>query len=125
MQYLIILTLFILQGCNPWQNEEKAILKDVVELNDQFFGYYSQEMWDGTIQFLIVSDSKLKKTIESPLGKPLVNEGTILVNDFKQPNYQGNVSLEIKKGVVVFCSASGCKNITNEGIGRDKSAPML
>jgi len=116
MKHLIILTLFILQGCNPWKNEEEAILKDVVELNDQFFGYYSQEMWDGTIQFLIMSDSKLKKTIESPLGKPLVNEGTILVNDFKQPNYQGNVSLEVKEGVVVFCSASGCKNIKNKGV---------
>lgn len=105
--------MLLLQGCDPWQNEEEANLKEFIELKDQYFGYYSQKMWDGTIQFLIVSKLKPQKTIKSPLGKPEISEESILVSDFMQPNYQGSISLEVKEGVVVFCSASGCKNINN------------
>jgi len=117
--------MLLLQGCDPWQNEEEANLKKSVELNGQFFGYYSQEMWDGTIQFLIESKLKPQETIKSPLGKPVISDESILVYDFMRSNYQGRISLEVKEGIVVFCSASGCKNITSKGIGRDKAAPML
>ena len=72
-------------------------------------------MWDGTIQFLIKSSSEPTEVIESTnLGKPIVSDALILVTDFKQSNNLKRTSLEIKKGNVIFCSSSGCKNITNK-----------
>ena len=83
MRFVAILLVLALQGCNPWENEDEANLESFVELNGEYIGYYSQEMWDGTIQFLIKSKLKPENTIESPLGVPTVSKEFILANDFK------------------------------------------
>lgn len=113
MKYLSIALMLLLLGCNPWQNEEEANLQQFVELDGEYFAYYTQEMWDGTIQFLIKLESKPEASISSPLGKLAVKEEAILINDFKQPNHSSKSSLRITDGLIVFCSSSGCKNITH------------
>ncbi|WP_157520074.1 hypothetical protein [Microbulbifer agarilyticus] len=115
MKYLVPLFLLLLQGCDPWQNDDEAILHSYVELNGKYYGYYSQQMWDGTNQFLIITEFEPVKYVKLSLGEPEILEGVVLARDFRHGSSLSEGSVSIENDTVVFCSAGGCQNITKPG----------
>lgn len=115
MKRIVIVVIFLLQGCSLWSNDDMAKLEKLIEFNGFYFAFYTQQMWDGEIQFLIRFESYPPNKIESPLGVPEISEGSVLVKDFKHSGSISKAALEVQDGVVVFCGASSCEYIASAG----------
>jgi len=109
MKYIILMLSIAISGCDLWKNDEVATLEQSIRNGSSYYSHYSQHMWDGTIQFLVKTDSTPLDKIDSPDGQLNIDDSAILVQDFMQSNYKEKASLSIKDGVIVFCSAIGCK----------------
>jgi hypothetical protein len=117
-------TLIFGYAFNPWKNDDHAMRQQVEKYCGGFATYYTQEMWDGTIQVVIHSRKVGPEAIEAINGELPVSAGNVLASDFRQPNQSYGKGLVLNDNQLQFCSASGCKNITSKGSGC-VNAPLL
>ena len=106
---------FFVAACDI--NDARATLVSYVETDGMVYSFYEQQMWDGTIQYLVSSSEPMAETVPSPNGEPQFGMGTLIFKDFAHGGYLGTSKLENAEGGVTFCSASGCKHITSKGKG--------
>ena len=110
---IAFLVLLIGYAFNPWKNDEHAMRKQSEKLCDGFATYYTQEMWDGTIQLVVYSNKVGPEGVKAPNGEFPSSVGKVLVTDFRHSNQEYGEGLVFIGKELNFCSPNGCKNITN------------
>ncbi len=110
---VVFLLVYFLAGCSCSLNETEAKREQTVESGGFFYSYYTQPMWDALLMFVIKTEYKPARYIDSPNGELDIGEESIIFQTAVTESWKADRFLRVDDDVVFFCDVSDCEGISN------------
>ncbi|ROQ27359.1 hypothetical protein [Gallaecimonas pentaromativorans] len=107
--YLIFLV--VLVGCFP-SSEESASMESYVKFKESYYSYYTQDMWDARLEYVLRTKYKPRKSIKSLNAEINIDEDSIVYRNGTDYKHFTKKELKIENEQVKLCDQLGCEVVS-------------
>jgi hypothetical protein len=105
------ISLAVLVGCFP-SSEESASMESYVKFKETYYSYYTQDMWDARLEYVLRTNYKPRKSIKSVNAEINIDEDSIVYRNGTDYKHFTKKELKIENEKVKLCDQLGCEIVS-------------